>query len=53
MDDDFDPITLFNLPRKGLKIVQLNTRSITNKLDQIRLMMHKKYINILAIRRPG
>ena len=53
MDDDFDPITLFNLPRKGLKIVQLNTRSMTNKLDQIRLMMHKKYINILAIRRPG
>ena len=49
MDDDFDPITLFNLPRKGLKIVQLNTRSITNKLDQIRLMMHKKSTDILAI----
>ena len=47
--DDFDPITVFNLPEKGLKIVRLNTRSITNKLDQIRLMMHKKCINILAI----
>lgn len=49
MDDDFDPITVFNLPKKGLKIVQLITRSITNKLDQIRLMMHKKSIHILAI----
>ena len=49
MDDDFDPITVFNLPKKGLKIVQLNTRSITNKLDQIRLMMHKKSMDILAI----
>ena len=52
MDDDFDPITVFNLQKKkkGLKIVQLNTRSITNKLDQIRLVMHKKSIEILAIR---
>ena len=49
MDDDFDPITVYNLPKKGLKIVQLNTRSITNKLDQIRLLMHKKSIDILAI----
>ena len=49
MDDDFDPITVFNLPKKGLKIAQLNSRSITNKLDQIRLMMHKKSIDILAI----
>ena len=49
MDDDFHPITVFNLPKKGLKIVQLNTRSITNKLDQIRLMMHKKSTDILAI----
>ena len=49
MDDDFHPITVFNLPKQGLKIVQLNTRSITNKLDQIRLMMHKKSTDILAI----
>ena len=37
MDDDFDSISVFNLPKKGLK------------LHQIRLMMHKKSINILAI----
>ena len=49
MDNDFDPITAFNLPNKGLKIIQLNTRSITNKLDQIRLMLPKKSIDILAI----
>ena len=49
MEDDFDPITAFNLPNKGLKIIQLNTRSITNKLDQIRLMLHKKSVDILAI----
>ena len=46
MDDDFDPITVFSLPKKGLKIVELNTRSITNNLDQIRLLMHKKSIDI-------
>ena len=49
MDDVFDPITASNLPKKGLKIIQLNTRSITNKLDQIRLMLHMKSIDILAI----
>ena len=49
MDDVFDPITAFNLPKKGLKIIQLNTRSITNKLDQIRLMLHMKSVDILAI----
>ena len=48
-DDVFDPITAFNLPKKGLKIIQLNTRSITNKLDQIRLVLHMKSIDILAI----
>ena len=49
MDDVFDPITAFNLPKKGLKIIQLNTRSITNKLDQMRLMLHMKSVDILAI----
>ena len=28
MEDDFDPINAFNTPNKGLKIIQLNTRSI-------------------------
>ena len=49
MDDVFDLITAFNLLKKGLKIIQLNTRSITNKLDQIRLMLHMKSVDILAI----
>lgn len=46
MADDFNPITVFNLPKKGLKIVQLNTRSITNKLAQIRLLMHLSIDNL-------
>ncbi|XP_068712977.1 uncharacterized protein [Montipora foliosa] len=49
MNDDFNPITAFNLPNKGLKIIQLNIRSITNKLAQIRLMLHNETVDILAI----
>ena len=34
MDDDFDPITVFNLPKKGLKMVRLNSRSIISQEER-------------------
>ena len=34
MDDNFDPITVFNLPKKGLKMVQLNSRSIISQEER-------------------
>ena len=34
MDDDFDPIAVFNLPKKGLKMVQLNSRSIISQEER-------------------
>ena len=34
MDDNFDPITVFNLPKKGLKMVWLNSRSIISQEER-------------------
>ena len=34
MDDNFDPITVFNLPKKGLKMVRLNSRSIISQEER-------------------
>ena len=34
MDDNFDPITVFNLPKKGLKMVRLNSRSIKSQEER-------------------
>ena len=34
MDDDFDSITVFNLPKKGLKMVRLNSRSIISQEER-------------------
>ena len=34
MDDNFDPITVFNLPKKGPKMVRLNSRSIISQEER-------------------
>ena len=34
MDDNFDPITVFNLPKKGLKMVRLNSISIISQEER-------------------
>ena len=49
MDNDFDPITAFDLSKKGLKIMQLNIRSLKNKFEQIKLLLYKQSIGILAL----
>lgn len=49
MDNDFDPLTAFGLSKKGLKIMQLNIRSIKSKLDQLKLLLHKQSIGILVL----
>ena len=46
---DFDPVTAFNLPSKGLKIMHLNVRSIGNKLELIKILLLKRSIDILAL----
>ena len=49
IDNDFDPITAFGLSKKGLKIMQLNIRSIKSKFDQIKQLLQKQSIGILAL----
>ena len=49
MQNDFDPVTAFDLPKKGLKIMQLNIRSIKLKFEQIKLLLHKQSIAILGL----
>ena len=46
---DFDPVTVFNLPSKGLKIMHLNIRSIGNKLELIKILLLRRSIGILAL----
>jgi len=46
---DFDPVTAFSLPSKGLKIMHLNVRSLRNKLDHIRILLVKHSIDILTL----
>ena len=40
---DFDPVTAFKLPSKGLKIMHLNIRSFGNKLDFTIEALHRYF----------